>query len=37
MFIFGVFKWILIGIIAFIIVIMSSIRTSDWNFPKDKL
>ena len=34
MFIFGFFKWILIGIIAFIIVIMSSIRTSDWNFPK---
>ena len=37
MFIFGFFKWILIGIIAFIIVIMSSIRTSDWNFPKDEI
>ena len=37
MFIFGFFKWIIIGIIAFIIVIMSSIRTSDWNFPKDEI
>lgn len=37
MFIFGFFKWIIIGIIAFIIVIMSSIRTSDWNFTKDEI
>lgn len=37
MFIFGFFKWILIGIIAFIIVIMSSICASDWHFPKDEI
>ena len=37
MFIFGFFKLIIIGIIAFIIIIVSSIATSDWDFPKDEL
>lgn len=37
MFIFGFFKLIIIGIIAFIIIIVSSIATSDWDFPKDEI
>ena len=37
MFIFGFFKWILIGIIAFIIILVSTVTTSDWNFPKDEI
>ena len=36
MFIFGFFKLIIIGIIAFIIIIVSSIVASDWNFTKDE-
>lgn len=36
MFIFGFFKLIIIGIIAFIIIIVSSIAASDWDFTKDE-
>lgn len=36
MFIFGSFKLIIIGIIAFIIIIVSSIAASDWDFTKDE-
>ena len=36
MFIFGFFKLIIIGIMAFIIIIVSSIVASDWNFTKDE-
>ena len=36
MFIFGFFKWILIGIITFIIIIVSRIST-DWKLPKDEI
>ena len=36
MFIFGFFKFIIIGIIAFIIIIVSSIAASDWDFTKDE-
>ena len=36
MFMFGFFKWILIGIIAFIIIIVSSISTG-WKLPKDEI
>lgn len=36
MFLFGFFKWILIGIIVFIIIIVSSISTG-WKLPKDEI
>ena len=36
MFLFGFFKWILIGIIAFIIITVSSISTG-WKLPKDEI